>query len=49
MVTLGNEDMSKRRAERLLKNTDTRLNRVNSAKLSGEDASAYAQAVSFAT
>jgi len=49
MMTLGNDDVSKRRAERLLKDTDTRLNRINRANLSGEDASAYAQAVSFAT
>ena len=47
-VTIGSDENDRTEAERLLKDTDARLARVDRAHLSGEEASNYRQAAEFA-
>ncbi len=46
-VSLGSEDASKGRAERLLNDTKAKLAKIDGAKLSGQNATAYEQADGF--
>ena len=46
-VTIGSDENDRIEAERLLKDTDARLARVDRVHLSGEDASNYRQAAEF--
>jgi hypothetical protein len=47
-VTIGSDENDRIEAERLLKDTDARLARVDRAHMSGEEASNYRQAAEFA-